>query len=69
MKGQTDHNNKGEFMVRGTWIVNMTCLVTKEVICEDCTEDEARESPFDFVVEEKEIETVSWEVNNVEPNE
>ena len=54
---------------RGTWIVNMTCLVTKEVICEDCTEDEARESPFDFAVEEKEIETVSWEVNNVEPNE
>jgi hypothetical protein len=55
--------------MKNTWIVNMTCIVTKEVICEGCTEEDARNNPFDYAVTEEETNQISLEVNSVEPNE
>lgn len=54
---------------KGSWIVNVECTVTKELICEDCTEAEAREYPFTHSVQERELGTSDWDVKRVEPNE
>ncbi len=47
----------------------MTCTVTKEVICEGCTEEEARNSPFDHATDETETGMNDWTVDKVAPNE
>ena len=47
------------------WIVEMVCSVKKQVICEDCTEEQAYESPFDHAVDEIELEQIDWEVVDV----
>jgi hypothetical protein len=55
--------------MNGNWVVNMTCTVVKEVICENCTEEEARLNPFDFAVDERELYQSGWDVNEVYPND
>jgi hypothetical protein len=39
--------------------------VVKEVICEDCTKQEARTNPWDHAVCEEEIEQIDWDVTDV----
>lgn len=51
--------------VKQQWLVRMRCVVTKEVTCEDCTEEEARTSPWDHATDELEIDQVDWEVTGV----
>jgi hypothetical protein len=51
---------------RNRWIVTMKCTVTKSVACENCTEEEARNNPFDFAVNEQEVNQHDWEVKRVE---
>lgn len=51
-----------------SWIVKMTCTVTKQVICDGCTQEEAEENPFDFASDEVELEQIDWEVLDVRPN-
>ena len=56
---------------KGSWIVRLKATVTKEVYCNDCTEEEARESPYDFAStyrNEVEIDCEGYEVISVEPN-
>lgn len=55
--------------MKGNWVVNVTCIIVKEVICEECTEDDARLNPFDFAVDEREVYQVDWSVNSVQPND
>jgi hypothetical protein len=50
---------------KGNWVVRMRCTVTKLVTCEDCTEEEARNNPFDHAVDEMEIDQVDWDVQSV----
>lgn len=52
-----------------TWVVRMKCSVTKELIVEGCTEEQARTRPYDFIVEERETGQDDFEVTKVEPNE
>lgn len=52
-----------------SWVVKMRCVVIKEVVAEDCTEEEARNNPWEFCHDETEIEQTDWEVLHVEPNE
>lgn len=52
---------------KGSWMVRMKCEVTKDVYCEDCTEDEARNHPFDHAVDETEVEQTDYDVKSVEP--
>ncbi len=51
-----------------SWIVMMQCVVEKEVICDNCTKEEAKEQPWDFAVDEREVDQVDWKVTSVEPN-
>lgn len=53
---------------RSSWIVRIRCVVTKEVVCRDCTEDEANRNPWEFAGDEQEIDQIDWEVQSVEEN-
>lgn len=53
----------------GSWIVRMKCEVTKEVTCDNCTEEEARNDPWEHATDEHEIDQVDWEVESVKSNE
>jgi hypothetical protein len=50
------------------WTVKMRCVVIKEVYCPNCTEDDARNSPWDMAQDENEIEQTDWEVLDVKEN-
>jgi hypothetical protein len=54
---------------RGSWIVTMKCVVTKVVTCDDCTERQAEENPWDYASDERETGQEDWDVLSVEPNE
>jgi len=47
------------------WLVRVRCVVVKEVVCEDCTKEEARSNPWDHAVCEEEIEQIDWDVTEV----
>jgi hypothetical protein len=49
----------------GNWKVRVRCVVTKIVYCDNCTEEEARAEPWDYAVEEHEVEQVDWAVTGV----
>ena len=53
---------------KGSWVVRMRCVVDKEVICDDCTEDQANSDPFEHAVSEEEIDQRDWEVLSVQEN-
>lgn len=57
---------KSKSMIPSQWIVRVRCVVVKEVICENCTKEEARTNPWDHVVCEQEIEQIDWDVTRVE---
>lgn len=46
----------------------MTCEVKKEVICDNCTQEQAEGNPFDHVVSEREISQSDYSVDSVEEN-
>ena len=52
----------------GSWIVIVKCEVTKEIFCDGCTEEEARNETFEFSVGEKVIDQQNFKVTNVNPN-
>lgn len=52
----------------GSWIVTMRCTVTKEVVVDNCTREQAEEQPWDFAIDENETGQIDWDVENVEPN-
>jgi hypothetical protein len=52
-----------------SWIVTMRCTVTKQVVCENCTEEQARNDPWDFASDETEIGQDDWDVTEVKPND
>lgn len=51
-----------------SWIVTMKCEVTREVICDECTEQEATDDTFAHSISERDLELTNWEVLEVEPN-
>lgn len=52
-----------------SWIVRLKCTVYKDVVCENCTEDQAEEHPYEFATDETETDQIDWEVLSVEPNQ
>lgn len=38
-----------------SWIVTLNCKVKKSVVCNHCTEEEARKDTFRYAVEETEM--------------
>lgn len=47
------------------WIVRVRCVVVKEIVCENCTKQEAREYPWAHSVNETELEQIDWDVTEV----
>ena len=47
------------------YVVQVRCVVTKFVTCEKCTEDQARNNPWEHSVGETEADTIDWEVKSV----
>ena len=52
-----------------SWLVRVRCVVIKEVVCEDCTREQAESLPWDHAEQETEIDQVDWEVERVTPND
>jgi len=50
------------------WTVRVRCVVTKELSCPDCTEEDARTNPFEMAEDEQEIDQQDWEVIDVKEN-
>lgn len=48
------------------YLVRMSCVVTKLVTCENCTEEQATQQPWDFCTDEQEIDMQDWTVLSVE---
>lgn len=59
---------KGRKPKKGSFIVTMRCEVTKSVIVDGCTEEEARTDPWNFAIDEREVEQQNWEVLSVKEN-
>lgn len=52
--------------MNGQWLVKMSCVVTKLVTCENCTEEQATQQPWNFCTDEQEIDMQDWTVLSVE---
>jgi hypothetical protein len=50
------------------WVVMVRCEVTRIVTCRGCTEEQARESPFAYAVDERDLDLIDWEVQKIEPD-
>lgn len=53
---------------KGSWVVTMTCEVEKQVICNNCTKEQAENAPFEHAIEEKELYQRDYSVTSVEEN-
>jgi hypothetical protein len=53
---------------KGSWIVIIESTVTEEIICDDCTQEEAENDPFAYAIEENIQEHLDWEVKSVTEN-
>ena len=53
---------------KGSFVVVVRCTVTKQLICEDCTQEQAEEDPYAHCTDEVEIELIDWDVVNVQTN-
>ena len=51
---------------RGPWEVRMRITREYIVTCENCTEEEAREKTFAHSTDEQDVDTIDWEVLEVE---
>lgn len=51
---------------KGNWEVRMRATITKLVYCEDCTEEEARNDPFEHATDEHEVDQIDYDVLGVE---
>jgi hypothetical protein len=52
-----------------SWIVEVECTVIKNLVVENCTEEEAYNDPWECdVVDEQEIAQMDWKVRIVSPN-
>lgn len=51
-----------------SWTVRIVATVIKEVMCEDCTKEEAERNPFAHAMDEMDIDMPDWEVRYVKEN-
>lgn len=52
---------------KGNWVVRAKCIVTKDVYVSDCTEEEAKNDPFNHADDQIEVDQLDWEVQSVLP--
>ena len=51
------------------FVVRCECVVHKDVYVEDCTEEQARADPWEYAVDEQEVDQWDWKVLSVTPDE
>ena len=51
--------------MKNQWIVRVRCVMVKEIVCEDCTKEEARANPWAHAIDETELEQIDWDVTEV----
>lgn len=51
-----------------SWVVRIVATVIKDIICDDCTKEEAERNPFAYATDEMDIDTPDWEVRSVQEN-
>lgn len=51
-----------------SWVVNVECTITKQVVCDGCSKEEARSNLWKYSVDERETGMSDREVKSVEPN-
>ena len=61
-------NNLKNKSPKSNWIVKVECVVRKDIFCEGCTEKEAQEHPYSFSSDERETDTIDYQVIRVEEN-
>lgn len=52
-----------------SWVVKVRCAVDKEIVCDNCTQEQAAAEPFAHAIDEREIGQRDWETVSVVPNE
>ena len=55
-------------MKKKSWLVTVECTVEKEVVAENCTEEDALANLWDYAVDEREIHQFDWEVKSIIEN-
>lgn len=68
-KRQVEGTNGAAMKKKREWIVTVECTVKKAVYCSDCSEEQARFTPWEFAKDETEIAMTDWTVERVEPND
>lgn len=53
---------------KGSWVVKLRETILKEVICENCTEQEAQDDPHRHSVDSRELSLEDWEVLRITEN-
>lgn len=46
-------------------LVILECKVIKQLICEDCTDEQIEEDPFEFATDVMEIDQLDWELRDI----
>ena len=56
---------------KGSWLVTALVTVRKEIVCDNCTLEEAEDDSkmWGFAVEERQLEMTDWEIEDVEAND
>ena len=55
--------------MKTSWLVKVRCVVEKELVCSDCTEEQANKDPWSHCIDETEKGMTDYEVQSVVPNE
>lgn len=58
----------GRKVIKSNWIVKVECVVRKDIFCNDCTEEEAKNNPYGHYDSEVETDFIDYEVIRVEEN-
>ena len=53
----------------GNWVVKIESTHHKQLVVENCTEDQARSCPWEYAVDETYLGMVDWEILSVKPKE
>ena len=53
-------------MKKSNWRVRMEVKVMKEVYCENCTKEQATDSPWEYAINESELDQIDWDVISIE---
>lgn len=52
-----------------SWVIKVRCVVTKDVVCDGCSREQALAHPFRYAVDEQETELEDWTVLQISENE